>query len=55
MAVLQDATAAPQVPDRDGFQAALVNFRFLANAVWATEEVVKALSTMRTVEPAIAR
>lgn len=55
VAVVQDATAAPQVPDGDGYQAALVNFRFLANAVWTTEEVMKALSTIRTVKPAIAR
>ncbi len=55
VAVVQDATAAPQVPDGDGYQAALVNFRFLANAVWTTEEVMKALATMRSVEPAIAR
>jgi nicotinamidase-related amidase len=39
--VVRDATAAPQIPDGDGYQAALVNFRFLANAVWTTAEVVK--------------
>ncbi|MDN5940960.1 MAG: cysteine hydrolase [Nitrospira sp.] len=47
VAVVQDATAAPQVPDGDGYQAALVNFRFLANAVWTTEEIGKALSPTR--------
>jgi nicotinamidase-related amidase len=38
VAVVKDATAAAQVPEGDGYQAALVNFRFLANALWTTEE-----------------
>ena len=38
VAVVKDATAAAQVPDGDGYAAALVNFRFIANAVWTTEE-----------------
>jgi hypothetical protein len=32
-----------QVPDGDGYAAALVNFRFIANAVWTTEEAVQAM------------
>jgi len=32
------------VPDGDGYLAALTNFRFIANAVWTTEEAVKHLS-----------
>ena len=31
--VVSDATAAAKVPEGDGYQSALVNFRFLANAV----------------------
>ncbi len=40
VAVVKDATAAAIVPEGDGYQAALVNFRFIANAVWTTEEAV---------------
>ena len=43
VAVVKDATAAAQVPEGDGYAAALVNYRFMANAVWTTDEAVKAL------------
>lgn len=38
VAVVQDATAAAVIEEGNGYQAALVNFRFLANAVWTTAE-----------------
>ena len=38
--VVKDATAAAQVPDLDGYKAALTNFRFIANSVRTTAEVV---------------
>ena len=41
VAVVKDATAAAVIPDGDGYAAALINFRFIANAVWTTEEAVK--------------
>ncbi|MEP3347462.1 MAG: cysteine hydrolase [Litoreibacter sp.] len=41
VAVIKDATAAAIVPEGDGYLAALTNFRFMANAVWTTEEVVE--------------
>jgi len=41
--VVTDATAAAQVPEGDGYQAALTNFRFIANRVAPTEEIVKAM------------
>jgi nicotinamidase-related amidase len=42
--VVKDATAAAQHPDLgDGYQAALVNFGFMANAVMSTDEVVEAI------------
>jgi len=44
VAVVKDATAAAKVPDGDGYAAALVNFRYMANTVWTTEEVEKVLS-----------
>ena len=43
IAVVMDATAAAKVPEGDGYQAALVNFRFLANTVWTTDEAVSRL------------
>jgi len=45
VAVVKDATAAAVVPGLDGYQAALVNFRFLASAVFATSEVVASLDS----------
>jgi nicotinamidase-related amidase len=42
VAVVKDGTAAAIVEEGNGYEAALVNFRFLANAVWTTEETVKA-------------
>jgi nicotinamidase-related amidase len=38
VAVVLDATAAAQVPDGDGYAAAVTNFRYIANTVWTTEE-----------------
>jgi nicotinamidase-related amidase len=43
VAVIRDATAAAQIPDGDGYQAALTNFRMIANAVWSTDEVLAKL------------
>jgi nicotinamidase-related amidase len=42
VAVVKDATAGPRHPEwGDGYQAALVNYHFLAHAVWSTDETVK--------------
>ena len=41
VAVVTDATAAAIVEEGDGYQSALVNFRFLANTVWTTNEAVE--------------
>jgi len=38
--VVSDGTAAAQVQEGDGYQAALINFRFIANSVWNTEQAV---------------
>jgi nicotinamidase-related amidase len=43
VAVVSDATAAAQVEEGDGYAAALVNFRFIANTVWTTTEAQKAM------------
>jgi nicotinamidase-related amidase len=42
--VIKDATAGPRLPEGDGYLAALVNFRFLANGIWTTEQAVTALA-----------
>ncbi len=44
VAVVSDATAAPQTPDLDGYAAALTNFRFLASAVWTTTQAKDAMT-----------
>ena len=41
--VVKDATAAAIVPEGDGYAAALVNFRFIANDVIDTKEAVSAM------------
>ncbi len=43
IAVVKDATAAAQIPEGDGYLSALINFRFIANAVWTTDEAVARL------------
>jgi len=43
VAVVKDATAAARVPEGDGYAAALVNFRFMANDVWTTDEALEAI------------
>jgi nicotinamidase-related amidase len=43
VAVVRDAVGAPKIPEGDGYLAALINFRFLANGLWTTEETVRRL------------
>jgi nicotinamidase-related amidase len=40
VAVVRDATAAAMLPEGDGYLAALINFRYIANALWTTDEAV---------------
>lgn len=44
IAVVQDATAAAMLPEGDGYLAALTNFRFIANAVWTTDEAIQRIT-----------
>jgi len=44
VAVVTDGTAAAIVAEGDGYAAALVNFRFMANDVMTTEEAVAAIA-----------
>lgn len=41
VAVVTDATAAAIIPDGNGYEAAVTNFRFMANATWTTAEAVE--------------
>jgi nicotinamidase-related amidase len=41
VAVVKDATAAAKLPEGDGYLAAITNFRYIANAVWTTDEAIK--------------
>jgi nicotinamidase-related amidase len=51
VAVVKDATAAAQAPGLDGYQAALVNYRFLASTIWTTDQATGAIeaATVTTV------
>jgi nicotinamidase-related amidase len=40
VAVVRDATAAAKLPEGDGYLAAIINFRYIANALWTTQEAV---------------
>lgn len=42
--VVRDATAGPRLPDGDGYLAAIINYRFLAHALWTTAQTVEALA-----------
>jgi nicotinamidase-related amidase len=48
VAVVKDATAAAKVPEGNGYDAAITNYRFLANTVWSTEEAVDLISQRET-------
>jgi nicotinamidase-related amidase len=39
--VVRDATAGPRIPEGDGYLAAIINYRFLAHALWTTAETIK--------------
>jgi len=42
VAVVKDATAGPRHPIwGDGYQAAMINYRFLAHALWSTDEALE--------------
>jgi len=41
VAMVRDAIAAGQNEEGDAYQAAMVNYRFMANAMWTTEETIK--------------
>lgn len=47
VAVVRDATAAPRTPEGDGYLAALINYRYIADALWSTDAVLARLAAAR--------
>ena len=43
VAVVRDAIAAPKIPEGDGYLAALINFRYMADGLWTTDETIRML------------
>ena len=41
VAVVRDATAGARLPEGDGYLAAIINYRYIANALWTTSEAVR--------------
>jgi nicotinamidase-related amidase len=46
VAVVSDATAAAKLPEGDGYLAAIINFRYIANALWTTNEAVALIEAL---------
>ena len=46
VAVITDATAAAKLPEGDGYLAAIINFRYIANALWTTSEAVTLIEAL---------
>ena len=44
VAVVRDAVAGPKTPEGDGYLSALINYRYLANGLWTTEETIAKLA-----------
>ena len=47
VAMIRDATAGAVNEEGDGYQAALINWRFLAHALWTTAEAVRRIEATR--------
>ena len=47
VAVVSDATAAAIVEEGNGYESALINFRFIANTVWTTDEAVEKINSSK--------
>lgn len=50
VAIVKDATAAAQLPEGNGYEAALVNFRFIANTVVSTTHAVNSIKNNVTLK-----
>ena len=47
VAVVSDATAAAIVEEGNGYESALINFRFIANTAWTTDEAVEKINASK--------
>lgn len=47
VAVVRDAVAGPKTPEGDGYLSALINYRYIANGLWTTEETIAKLARYR--------
>ncbi|MCH7691480.1 MAG: cysteine hydrolase [candidate division Zixibacteria bacterium] len=47
VAVVWDATASAIVPEGNGFEASMTNYRFIANAVWNTKKAVELIKSTK--------
>ena len=47
IAVVRDATAGANLPEGDGYLAGLINFRYMANGLWTTEEAVERIRSAK--------
>jgi len=43
VAVVRDSTASPKIPEGDGYLSFIINCRYIANALWTTDETVQRL------------
>lgn len=48
VAMVRDATAGTRNEEGDGYAAAMINWRFMAHALWTTTQVLRALDRART-------
>lgn len=46
VAMVWDAVAAASNEEGDGYQAAMINWRFMANAVWTTSETIERIAAV---------
>ena len=44
VAIVRDAVAGPKTPEGDGYLSALINYRYLANGLWTTNEAIAKLT-----------
>ena len=44
--MVRDATAGTSNEEGDGYQAAMINWRFLAHALWSTSNAVRLIEAM---------
>jgi nicotinamidase-related amidase len=47
VAMVRDATAGAVNEEGDGYQAALINWRFMAHALWSTDDAVRLIEACR--------